>query len=331
MNDQLDLLSIGDASLDVFIDPTDSETQCGLDTKKCLICFPYGDKIPVKRMEFAAGGNASNNAVGTKRLGIKSSLVVTIGDDIVGNQIVKCLEDEGIDMTYLNRQASSGSNYSTVITYLGERTIFAYHVPRVYEFPSNLAYTPWVYLTSMGESFQPFYGKLVEWINTNPEVKLAFNPGSWQFKAGVPAILNVLKLTEIIFVNREEAERLTGKTSAIGAERELLTALCDLGPKISVITDGGNGSFAYNGENFYKIGILPVDPYERTGAGDAFGSGFLSAIIKGRPIEEALTWGTVNSASVIGYTGPQRGLLSEDNINEWVERAKSSGIVVEKL
>ena len=74
-----------------------------------------------------------------------------------------------------------------------------------------------------------------------------------------------------------------------------------------------------------------MDAYERTGAGDAFGSGFLSAVIEGKTLEESLIWGTVNSASVIGYTGAQKGLLKEKDLDMWIERFKSSGVAVTEM
>jgi sugar/nucleoside kinase (ribokinase family) len=328
MNPELELLAIGDASVDVFLAPTESEALCQIDTKECLIAFSYGEKIPVKSLDFSVGGNAANNAVGARRLGVKSGLVLTLGDDSVGNQIIERLKVEGVDLTYVIQQPSTGSNYSTVITYGGERTIFTYHAPRSYEFPVSLPVTPWVYLTSMGESFRPFYNHIVDWLKKNPTVKLAFNPGSWQLRAGLAGIGDVIGLSQVIFVNREEAEKLTGLPDSHGKEKELLSALNKLGPKIAVITDGANGSIVSDGEKFIKAGVLPVDAYERTGAGDAFGSGALSAMIKGKTLEEALIWGTVNSASVIGYTGPQKGLLRAEEMPEWVERAKSSGVSV---
>jgi len=328
--DNFDLLSIGDASIDTFFTPLESETLCTIDKKQCLIAFSYGDKIPVKNLEFSTGGNAANNAVGTKRLGINSAIVLTLGDDSVGNMIVEKLKSEGVDMTYVIQQPETMSNYSTVINYSGERTIFVYHAPRSYEFPIALPVTPWVYLTSMGESFRPFYNHLTEWLKKNSNIKLAFNPGSWQLREGYEAIKEIVAMTYIIYVNREEAEKLTSFGESDGRERDLLVALSKLGPKVCVITDGGNGCFAYDSVNgkFMKVGILPVDAYERTGAGDAFGSASLSAIIHGKALEEALLWGTVNSASVIGYTGPQKGLLKFDDMPEWLERCKSSGVNV---
>ena len=76
---------------------------------------------------------------------------------------------------------------------------------------------------------------------------------------------------------------------------------------------------------------MPIDPYSRTGAGDAFGAGCVAALIKGKSFEEALLWGTVNSASVIGYVGSTKGLLKDAEIPNWLERAKSSGVGVAKL
>jgi ribokinase len=330
MNNNFDLLSIGDATIDVFMIPMESETLCRVDTKECLIAFSYGEKIPVKNLEFSIGGNAANNSVGTRRLGISTAIVLTLGQDNVGDMIVNRLKEESVDVTYVVQQPSTSSNYSTIINYSGERTIFVYHAPRSYEFPVKLPVTPWAYLTSMGESFGPFYIHMVDWFRKNPQVKVAFNPGSWQLRAKPEDIKDVMESTYVIFVNREEAEKMTGFGDSLKKERELLIALSKLGPKVCIITDGARGSFAYDSiyGKFFRVGTLPVDAYERTGAGDAFGSGALSALIHGKGLDEALLWGTCNSASVIGYTGSQKGLLKVEEMVSWLARAKSSGVNV---
>lgn len=323
MNEEnYDLLTIGDATVDVFMTPLESETVCELDKKECKICFNYGDKIPVRDLEFTIGGNAANNAVGASRLGLKDAIVITLGGDTVGDLIVERLIKERVDTTYVLRQPATSSNYSTVINYSGERTIFTYHAPRSYEFPVALPITPWVYLTSMGETFKPFYNHFIDWLKTHPEIKLAFNPGTWQLKAGVEELRGILSLSYIIYVNREEAQGLTSFGDSHGKEKDLLAALSKFGPKICIITDGPEGSLAYDGQRFLKCGIYPQEVTERTGAGDAFGSGMLSALIKGKTLEEAMLWGTINSASVVSFVGAQKGLLKESEMLEWVERGK---------
>jgi len=332
MDQKLDLLSIGDATYDVFLEPTESETFCEINTKDCLICFSYGDKIPVKRLEYSVGGNAANNSVGTKRLGIDVGLVSTLGGDATGNLIIDKIKNEGVNTEYVVQQPGSPSRYSTIINYAGERTIFGYNPTHSYEFPKNLREVPFIYLTSMGESFEPFYNHLIEFVK-GKEIKLFFNPGTLQIRAEKEVLQPVLEQTFVIYVNRQEAEKLTGMGSSAKQEKKLLESLSSLGPKVCVVTDGGSGSFLFDSTNgsYFKCGVLPVDAYERTGAGDAFGSGFLAAVIRGKPFSEALLWGTVNSASVIGYTGAQRGLLGEVDMPNWLERAKSSGVEVKEF
>jgi len=324
-----ELLSIGDASLDVFVLPTESETHCSINTKECELCFSYGDKIPVKSLEFSIGGNAANNAVGTRRLGVRSAAVLSLGDDDIGHQIKSKLEAEQVLTDYVTIQPGTRSNYSTIINFGGERTILSYKAPRDYYFPT-LPVTPWVYLTSLGDSFRPFYQKVVEHVTTHPDIKLAFNPGSRQLRA-LDALDIVLSVSHIVYINRKEAEQITEFGPSHSREKELLQAVAAKGPKIPIITDGGSGSFAYDGQRFLRAGVLPIDAYERTGAGDSFGAGCIAALIKGKTLEEALLWGTINSSSVIGYVGSQKGLLRENQMPEWINRAKSCKVNIEEF
>jgi sugar/nucleoside kinase (ribokinase family) len=329
--EKFDLFTIGDASLDAFIFPTESEALCQMNDKDSLICFSYGDKIPVKELEFSIGGNAANNAVGTRRLGIKSAVNLTLGEDDIGNQIVEKLIKDGVDTSFVYREKDKRSNYSLAINYSGERTIFTYKDEIEYILPEELPDVSYVYLTSMGDNFSDTYNRIADWVKEKPEIKLIFNPGSRQVRAGLEKIKRILEVSFMVYINREEAEKITGFEKSKGKDRELLEKVSALGPRVPVVTDGPNGSYALHEGKLFRAGIMPVDAYERTGAGDAFGSGCLSALIKGKDITEALLWGTVNSASVIGYIGAQRGLLREEEMGVWLDRARSSGLKVEEL
>jgi sugar/nucleoside kinase (ribokinase family) len=183
----------------------------------------------------------------------------------------------------------------------------------------------------MGETFVPFYNHLLAWLREHPEVKVAFNPGSWQIRIEPAMLKLILARTEVIYVNRKEAEIITGFGPSQNKDKELLVALSKTGPKMVIITDGERGSYIYDGQKFLRCGVLPVDAYERTGAGDSFGSGCIAALVKEKPLDEALLWGTVNSASVIGYVGAQKGLLHEEDMRVWLDRAKSSDVVVSEF
>ncbi|HWA52400.1 MAG TPA: carbohydrate kinase family protein [Patescibacteria group bacterium] len=331
MANNFTLLSIGDASLDTFIEPSEVDTTCEIDNKKCLISFTYGDKIPVKSLDYSVGGNAANNAVGASRLGVETAILLTIGQDNSGNQIYETLEKERVYTGFIKKDENTTSNSSIVIRYLGERTIFTYHSPKIYQFPVDVPIPQWIYLTSMGENFAEFYESVYELLAQNPNIKLGFNPGSWQLKAGIESLKNILSRTVCLFVNKEEAEKLTGIEKSENNHKSLLDGLSNLGVQIPIITDGGNGCFAKADGKYWKLGTLNIPVIERTGAGDAFGSGCLSALIKGKSLEEALVWGMCNSSSVISFIGSQKGLLHDSEIPSWLEKVRSSNIKVEEL
>lgn len=331
MKASVDLITIGDASLDSFIVPSESETLCTLDEKECMVCFRYGDKIPVSSQEFSVGGNAANNAVGAKRLGLEVAIVTSLGDDIVAHQIKEVLQKEGVNMSYVHVAEGKRSNYSTVINYAEERTIFSFHAPKPYMFPESLPQATWVYLTSLGEGWEEMFKKTLAWLEKHPQVKLAFNPGSMQLRAALFELQPILKRSELLYVNREEAEHLSGKTDSVGNEKALLAAVHRLGPQMVVITDGPKGAYVFNGQSYLYSPIFPQKAVSRTGAGDSFGSGCLSALIKGKTWEEALIWGTLNSASVISKIGAQTGLLHEGELQLWLEKAQEMGLQVQQL
>ena len=99
--------------------------------------------------------------------------------------------------------------------------------------------------------------------------------------------------------------------------KELLTQLKKLGPKIVVITDGKNGSYALDEKGkMLKQDCVQCKVVEKTGAGDSYTTGFLAAILQELPIKTAMAWGTLNAASVIGQIGAQAGLLRKEEMEK---------------
>jgi sugar/nucleoside kinase (ribokinase family) len=288
--------------------PEDEITEvCSMDERRCMIQMGFGEKIVVKGMEFAIGGNAGNNAVGMSRLGAKVALIGPIGDSFSDGQVMEVLKKEGVETKYMDvRPGEKG--FGVIINYQGERTILSYYSQTKCNWPDDAQLeADWIYLTSMGEGYEDFYARAVEWAKTKG-VRIGFNPGTRQIKAGLAHLRYAYEAAEVIFVNKEEAEEILGKEPGSTEIKDLLTALSGIGPKVAIITDGLNGTFAYDREKFRHMPIVPAAVVERTGAGDAFGSGFLAAYIQGKSLDAALKWGTVNSASVLGFVGPQAGL-----------------------
>jgi len=324
------LIVIGSARIDSFMDiPDDRAKQyCDLNTKKCVVELSYSAKIPLKRVEFLVGGNGANVAVGTRRLGIDSLLVAEVGTGPMGNLTKSELEKE-IDVSHISQAEGVPAGFGAVIVYQGERTILSYYPPYTPEFPTDIE-SEWAYLTSTGEAFADYYEDVYRWLQEK-KPKLAFNPGGRQIKKGAQWMKKYLEATELLIVNRQEGESIAGLSDTYGKEKYLIDALREYGPNMVVVTDGTAGSFSFDGESYLHCGVLPIDAIERTGAGDASSAAMLSALIKGKPMRDALLWATSNSASVIGYVGPQQGLLREDQMQEWLTRAQSSEVKVENF
>ncbi len=301
----IDLLSVGDVTVDTFLFINDAHVECSLDKKACQLCVNYADKLPVERLERLAAGNAANNAVGATRLGMKAVLVCSIGKDASGEMIRREMRGEGVDTRLITVQPRSQTNASTVLSFKGERTIFVYHAPRKYALPAKTPTARAMYYTSVGEHHEKLNRDVVTYIKKTGAL-LGFNPGTYQLRSAAAALKSVLAVTGILFVNKEEAARIIGRGGEI---KEQLAALHQLGAKIVVITDGPSGSFVFDGEHFYTMGIPDTPIVERTGAGDAFASAFLVARMRGKSVPDAMCWGTMNASSVIMYVGPQAGLL----------------------
>lgn len=316
----LDVFSIGDTVLDTFIDIQDDAVHCNLDRSGCQICFSLGEKVPVNGLTKIAGaGNASNAAVASRRLGLSSAIYATIGRDEAGRSIMKRWIEEGVQTTYVAQSREFETNYHTVLNYKGERTILIYHHPYRYSLPKRLPAIKRMYYTSLGKNHEGFERELLAHLSAHPEIRVTFQPGTHQLQRLARGLTNVLVRTDIIAMNREEAELFLEQPKS-AAIAEQLQRLLDLGPRIAIITDGEHGSYASDGQQAWFCNSFPVPCLERTGAGDAYTATFTWAVDKGFSIPEAMRHATANSASVIQFVGPQAGLLTREGVERMMRK-----------
>ncbi|MBI4079285.1 MAG: carbohydrate kinase family protein [Candidatus Levybacteria bacterium] len=315
---QLDIVAIGNAMLDVFLIIQEQNRFTKINNEEKEICFAYGEKIHVESYKLCIGGNASNVAVGLRRLGFLVGLCVEVGDDEFSQKIMHGFASEGLDASHVIQTKNSPSSFSVGINFGGERTLFVEHVKRIHKFQFENLKAQWFYLTSLGVEWKEAYKNALDFAKDNG-VKLAFSPGTHQFEE-LTAISDVLSATDILFVNKEEATRISNFKFQISNTQEmkaLLQVLQSMGPKVVSITDGKEGSYALEADGtVYKLGMFPGNALERTGAGDAYASGFLAAIIAGHDILDAMRWGAINAASVVSQVGSQAGLLKREEIEK---------------
>ena len=305
----LDLVTVGDPTIDTFLRIHDAHVALSLDPDRPQLCIDYAQKIPVDAYFRSPGGNCANGAVGASRLGLRTAVWGVVGDDLEGRWLRRELVSEGVEVTHLATDDSAPTNASTVILFRGERTIFSWHQARHYP-RRDLPRSAWIYLTSIGPA-GPETASLQERICAQAArtgARLAFNPGSHQLRMGLAALRPILARTEVLLLNRQEAQVLLSTGASDLAD--LAARLRRLGPRIVAITDGPQGSYATDGEHAGHCPIADVPVVDRTGAGDAYGSGFLAALHHGAGVPEAMRWGTLNAGGTVREVGAVSGLLT---------------------
>ncbi len=321
---QPDVISVGDIVTDNFIKLLDEEAHTYSNENGDWLAMPFATKVPFDHSEvIPAVGNAANAAVSFARLGLNSSFVTNIGDDHYGRDMLRALHDNKVDSRFVHINPDKVSNYHYVLWYKEERTILIKHEEYEYFWPHLRAneIPRWLYFSSISKHAIDFHDDLADWLDKHDDVKLAFQPGTFQMEAGVNRLHRIYRRSEVLILNREEATLVGGGNHH--DVNDLIDHLHALGPKIVVVTDGPDGAYASDGTNRYKMPLYPdpKPPFERTGAGDAFASTFVAELIKGNTILGSLQLAPINSMSVVQQVGAQRGLLSEAELEELLKKA----------
>lgn len=321
---QFDFVALGDTVTDAFIRISHASVYHDHDQDKDgtldeELCFINGAKIPYEFATVLAGvGNSANAVVSATRLGLRTAFISDVGKDKQGEEIIETLQKQGVDTRYIRVHDGKVSNYHYVLWFGAERTILIKHEEYDYKLPAEIETNEpkWLYFSSVGENSLPYHDAIADYLERHPNVKLSFQPGTFQIKLGAERLKKMYAHTEIFFSNVEEA-RLILKTDEQDPAK-LPKMMSALGPKISVITDGPKGLYAYDAHTdstfFMPPYPDPKPPYERTGAGDACASTFTAAVALGKSVEEAMQWGPINSMSVVQYVGAQEGLLNQEKL-----------------
>lgn len=324
---QYDILAIGDTAIDDFIRIKDARVNCDINDEHCMLSLRFGDKVPFEFSEVVPGvGNAANAAVACARLGLSSALHAYIGDDQRGRDCIEAFKQNNVSTNLVVSEKGKHTNYHYVLWYESERTILINHEIFSYSIAEDLEAPKWIYLSSMADKTIAYHEDIARYLSSHPSIKVAFQPGTFQIKLGADALKELYVRTEIFFCNKEEAQKVL-KTQE-GDEKKLLEGIRALGPKIVIVTDGRKGAYAMDGTGSWHIPMYPdpKPPLERTGAGDAASSTTVAYLALGYPLPEATMRGMINSMSVVQEIGAQKGLLNEEQIEEWYAKRPSDFI-----
>ena len=385
-----DVICIGSATQDVFIKSDLSKIVRISDalSEKSLLCYDYGSKVSIDNIQFLTGGGSSNTAVGFARLGLKAAFVGKVGkNDDAGTRVIRELESEGVDVRYAAYSRTYGTGYSVIlVSFEGDRTALTFRGANGSLDESDVDLTmldaaKWLYMSGLSGRSAEMAPSLSRSAHEKG-VKIAFNPGSSQLKMKIKGLSAILSFTDVLILNREEAELVTGiegtrqhvddqsctlcgkcieacpegilqksqsSVVARGVEKcrycgaclkacdngallmepwqynvgPVFDALLATGVKLVVITDGRAGAQVSDGENLHFFPAYATPTVDTLGAGDAFGSAFVTAMILYGSIPKAIQFGAANASSVVRYFGAKPGLLTREEIEDFIKEKAS--------
>lgn len=305
------IVSIGAATQVIYLIDRDDFKSAEVAGQSIFGKLVIGSKVDIDKVKYSVGGSGLNAAVSFARFGHETVFIGNIGKDVAGEAVVRCLDDENIDSSYL--EVLRGATASSVIlldaksgdsTSLDFRGV-SHRTDDLKADDLELIQPDWLYASSLDgdmDMLLAFFEKAHE-IGT----KVMFNPGTLELKQS-EKLIGLLQDVDILLVNKREAAEIVPGVLLT----ELLTHLANYCETV-LITDGIMGAIATNHEKTYRLGVYEQPRVrDTTGAGDAFGAGFLANFAKTGKFKQSLCFAAANAAKVVASYGAQAGILSGD-------------------
>jgi sugar/nucleoside kinase (ribokinase family) len=340
-----DVLTIGTVTIDNFIKADFLKTVTDKKHLKKLgfvsgeaQCFSLGSKIEISQPIVEVGGGAHNAAVTFSYANLNTASLFNVGDDSNGQMIIEEFLKKNINpIEIVDKGKATGVSY-ILLNKNGERTVLVYRGCsgdiKSSEIPFGKLEAKWVYIASGSISYSTL--KRIFSHFSKKGTKIAINPSKDMIKMGISKIKSFLNLASVVILNREEGSYLTG----IDYDKplEIFSKLDSYVPGIIVMTDGRNGSLVSDGRIIYKTSVFKEKKIaDRTGAGDAFGSGFVAGLIEAdeqcikgvcspHKIRYAIKRAAANATAVIEKIGAASGVLS---INDFLNQRRWKNLLIE--
>lgn len=330
-----DIITIGTATRDVFLsnplfnivrDPQHLK-KIGIPTGEAQ-CFALGGKIEIAKPVFTTGGGAGNTAITFSRQGLKTATLVKLGKDESAKAILEEFKREKITPFVVSSENASTAYSIILLASGGERTILVYRGAsenlKIKEIPFGQLKTRWAYIAPGKIPFETIK-EIFEYFIKNRTL-IAFNPSDYFLKMGIKKLKTLLNKSKVVILNREEAAGLVGVDYQ--KEKEIFKKFDKIVGGITVMTGDKKGVLVSDCCSIYQAGVFREKKIiDRTGAGDAFGSGFIAGLIHKKEkckkglcgidnIEYALRLGSANAASVVEHIGTKEGILTKSSFEK---------------
>lgn len=301
-----DVVTVGSATKDIFLFSRQSSLKQGINSH--FLEVPFDRKVEVDKVLEFTGGSATNAAATFANLGKKVGVIARIGGDSNSEFLLDDLKGRGITDELIIRSGGETQFSIIIVSSTGRAVVLVYRgieKDLKYEDISKDFRSKWIYFGPLPAEDTPTVGGIIN-AHKDYGTKFAMNPGSDFLSLGIKKAERILKDIDIISMNQDEARKFIGLNNDVKNLIELAKHV----KLAAIITKGREGSIAADKKNIYYAAARPAKQINYVGAGDAFFSGFIDAVMDGRPIEEAMNLASHNSASVVEKYGAKTGLIS---------------------
>lgn len=304
------IVSLGSALQDIYLVDHDDLAPTTIGDTAIFGKVLVGSKVDIDKISYEVGGGGVNSSITFARHGHEAIFIGNVSRDPAGAAIVKVLDREGVDSSYVNflERKTTGTSIVLLDSKSGERTILtcrgaSEQFGNFSEKDLDLILPNWLYVTTLRGDFDTLK-RFFKYAH-DAGIKIMFNPGVRELEHP-REVLRLLEYVDVLNVNKSEASKLVPGTMLI----ELMYHLAGYVNTV-IITDGAMGGIAGSGSEIYQFGIYEdVKMKDATGAGDAFGSGFLAHLASGKSFRNSLIFASANSTSVVTKLGANRGILT---------------------
>ena len=335
-------LTVGGVTQDIILQPHQLTTSH---------LWQAGAKIELDSIAYTIGGGAANSAVSLVNLGHTTELVCVLGNDTAGKNSLQELKERSVTVhAIFDNNEPTGTSF-VIPTANHDRVIFSHHGANNHLSQSMFSNIPFhlyncIYIAPLHDkalSILPHITASIKNNETSPSL-IAVNPSTEQLRNST-AFKASLHFIDVLIINSEEmmqcaahlyskhslskgkgliiqgpdlAKKILSYESTTFTLYELCKELFSYGIKRIVITDGNKGAYVATKDTLYFHSALTVPLVNTLGAGDAFGSAFVSAMIDGKKTEDALRYGIINASCVIQHNGAQEGLLTKKQMEKQI-------------
>jgi sugar/nucleoside kinase (ribokinase family) len=299
------VLCTGNIVLDLLVRPVDE--------------IQWGGTRWVDAITQSLGGNGANTSAALGKLGVPVTLIGAVGDDAMGQAALARLRECSVDTSAIQTLAAGTATTVALVRSDGTRAFL--HQPGV----SLLLYAdPVPFAPGAATRFHvgnPFAilhlrSAAPALLKRAKDAALATSlDTAWDSKGEWMSVLApCLPLVDLLFLNEDEARMLTASTEPQQIAQRLRAA----GASTIVLKRGGLGCSVFDGPDRIDVPGFAVEVVDTTGAGDCFAGGFLAALQRGYPIDQAAGIANAVGALNVQSLGSTSGLRTWQETLDWM-------------